>query len=79
MESVQLFPFAEYWWVYVAFVGGVATLLAIDAEGNEREGGEVARKRHVEDHADRMAADREAPTAGALGLGERLCRGRRGG
>ena len=37
MESVQLFPFAEYWWVYVAFVGGVATLLAIDLGVFHRE------------------------------------------
>ena len=37
MDSVQLFPFAEYWWVYVTFVGGVATLLAIDLGVFHRE------------------------------------------
>ncbi len=30
MEGVQLFPFAEYWWLYVSFVVGVAALLAVD-------------------------------------------------
>ncbi len=37
MDSVQLFPFAECWWVYVTFVGGVATLLAIDLGVFHRE------------------------------------------
>ena len=30
MEGVQLFPFAEYWWLYVSFVIGVGVLLAVD-------------------------------------------------
>lgn len=30
MPPVQLFPFAEYWWFYIAFTGVVLVLLAID-------------------------------------------------
>ncbi len=30
MDSVQLFPLTEYWWLYLAFIGGVALVLAID-------------------------------------------------
>ncbi len=44
MEDVQLFPFAEYWWLYVSFVGGVALLLAIDLGVFHREAHEVSIK-----------------------------------
>ena len=38
---VSLFPFAEYWWLYVAFTGGVLVLLAIDLGVFHREAHEV--------------------------------------
>ena len=44
MDSVQLFPFAEYWWVYIAFVAGVGVLLAIDLGIFHREAHEVSMK-----------------------------------
>ena len=44
MEGVQLFPFAEYWWLYVSFIGGVALLLAIDLGVFHREAHEVSIK-----------------------------------
>jgi tellurite resistance protein TerC len=30
MDSVQLFPLADYWWFYLAFVTGIALVLLID-------------------------------------------------
>ena len=27
---IQLFPFSEYWWFYLAFIGFVLLLLALD-------------------------------------------------
>jgi tellurite resistance protein TerC len=38
---VSLFPFAEYWWLYAAFTGGVLVLLAIDLGVFHREAHEV--------------------------------------
>lgn len=40
METV-LFPFAEYWWLYAAFTGGVLLLLTIDLGVFHREAHEV--------------------------------------
>ena len=37
---VELFPFSEYWWFYLAFVGLVVLLLALDL-------GVFHRKAHV--------------------------------
>jgi tellurite resistance protein TerC len=39
--QIALFPFAEYWWLYAAFVGGVLLLLAIDLGLFHREAHEV--------------------------------------
>lgn len=44
MDSVQLFPFAEYWWFYLCFVAGVAMLLAVDLGIFHREAHEVSIK-----------------------------------
>ena len=44
MDSVQLFPFAEYWWFYLCFVAGVAMLLAVDLGIFHREAHEVSMK-----------------------------------
>src|SRR4029078_2586521 len=30
MDMVELFPFSEYWWFYLSFVGLVVLLLALD-------------------------------------------------
>ena len=39
--EVSLFPFAEYWWLYAAFTGGVLVLLAIDLGVFHRHAHEV--------------------------------------
>ncbi len=44
MDGVQLFPFAEYWWLYISFIGAVALLLAIDLGVFHREAHEVSIK-----------------------------------
>lgn len=44
MEHVQLFPFAEYWWVYIAFVAGIGALLAVDLGVFHRDAHEVSFK-----------------------------------
>jgi len=36
-----LFPLSEYWWLYVAFTGGVLVLLALDLGVFHRDGHEV--------------------------------------
>jgi tellurite resistance protein TerC len=38
---MTLFPFAEYWWLYAAFTGGVLVLLAVDLGVFHREAHEV--------------------------------------
>jgi tellurite resistance protein TerC len=38
---LALFPFAEYWWLYAAFTGGVLVLLALDLGVFHREAHEV--------------------------------------
>jgi tellurite resistance protein TerC len=38
---IVLFPFAEYWWLYAAFTGGVLVLLALDLGVFHREAHEV--------------------------------------
>jgi tellurite resistance protein TerC len=38
---ITLFPFAEYWWLYAAFTGGVLVLLAVDLGVFHREAHEV--------------------------------------
>ena len=47
MEGVQLFPFAEYWWLYVSFVIGGGVLLAIDLGIFHREAHAVSIKEAV--------------------------------
>ena len=44
MDNVTLFPFVEYWWVYIAFVAGVGALLAIDLGVFHRDAHEVSCK-----------------------------------
>ena len=44
MEGIELFPLAEYWWVYICFVGAVAVLLAIDLGLFHRDAHEVSIK-----------------------------------
>lgn len=44
MDQVQLFPFVEYWWVYIAFAAGVGALLAIDLGVFHRQAHEVSFK-----------------------------------
>jgi tellurite resistance protein TerC len=39
--GILLFPFAEYWWLYAAFTGGVLVLLALDLGVFHREAHEV--------------------------------------
>jgi tellurite resistance protein TerC len=38
---ISLFPFAEYWWLYAAFTGGVLLLLAVDLGVFHRDAHEV--------------------------------------
>ena len=38
---IELFPFAEYWWFYLAFTGFVLLLLALDLGVFHREAHEV--------------------------------------
>ncbi len=42
MTDIALFPFAEYWWFYLAFLGGVLILLALDLGVFHREAHEVS-------------------------------------
>jgi tellurite resistance protein TerC len=42
VADVTLFPFAQYWWVYLAFLGGVLVLLAVDLGVFHREAHEVS-------------------------------------
>lgn len=44
MDSVQLFPFAEYWWLYLAFMAGVVLVLLIDLGIFHREAHVVSMK-----------------------------------
>ena len=40
--NITLFPFAEYWWAYAAFIGLVFTLLALDLGVFHRSSHEVS-------------------------------------
>lgn len=42
MAEITLFPFAQYWWFYVAFLAGVLVLLALDLGVFHREAHEVS-------------------------------------
>jgi tellurite resistance protein TerC len=42
VAEVTLFPFAQYWWFYLAFLGGVLVLLALDLGVFHREAQEVS-------------------------------------
>ena len=42
MAEITLFPFAQYWWFYLAFLGGVLILLALDLGVFHREAHEVS-------------------------------------
>ena len=42
MADVTLFPFAQYWWFYLAFLAGVLVLLALDLGVFHREAHEVS-------------------------------------
>jgi tellurite resistance protein TerC len=42
VTDITLFPFAEYWWFYVAFLAGVLVLLALDLGVFHREAHEVS-------------------------------------
>jgi tellurite resistance protein TerC len=42
VAEITLFPFAQYWWFYLAFVGGVLILLALDLGVFHREAHEVS-------------------------------------
>ena len=42
MTEITLFPFAQYWWFYLAFLGGVLILLALDLGVFHREAHEVS-------------------------------------
>ena len=44
MDGIHLFPFVDYWWLYVAFTGVVALLLAIDLGVFHREAHVVSMK-----------------------------------
>ena len=44
MDNVQLFPFAEYWWLYLAFMVGVVLVLLIDLGIFHREAHVVSMK-----------------------------------
>jgi len=39
--AITLFPFADYWWLYAAFTGGVLALLAVDLGVFHRDAHEV--------------------------------------
>ena len=41
MTEITLFPFAQYWWFYLAFLAGVLVLLALDLGVFHREAHEV--------------------------------------
>jgi tellurite resistance protein TerC len=41
VSDITLFPFAEYWWLYLGFLGGVLILLALDLGVFHREAHEV--------------------------------------
>lgn len=42
MADITLFPFVQYWWFYLAFLGGVLVLLALDLGVFHREAHEVS-------------------------------------
>ena len=42
MTEITLFPFAQYWWFYLAFLAGVLVLLALDLGVFHREAHEVS-------------------------------------
>ncbi len=42
IEGIDLFPFADYWWVYVAFTGFVCLLLVVDLGIFHRKAHEVS-------------------------------------
>jgi tellurite resistance protein TerC len=42
VTEITLFPFAQYWWFYLAFLGGVLILLALDLGVFHREAHEVS-------------------------------------
>jgi tellurite resistance protein TerC len=42
VTEITLFPFAQYWWFYLAFLGGVLILLALDLRVFHREAHEVS-------------------------------------
>jgi hypothetical protein len=42
-----LFPFAEYWWFYVAFTGGLLVLLAVDLGVFHRKAHEVSSRQAI--------------------------------
>jgi tellurite resistance protein TerC len=42
VAEITLFPFAQYWWFYLAFLGGVLILLALDLGVFHREAHEVS-------------------------------------
>ena len=42
MADVMLFPFVQYWWFYLVFLGGVLILLALDLGVFHREAHEVS-------------------------------------
>ena len=42
MADITLFPFVQYWWFYLAFLGGVLILLALDLGVFHREAHEVS-------------------------------------
>jgi tellurite resistance protein TerC len=42
VADITLFPFAQYWWFYLAFLGGVLILLALDLGVFHREAHEVS-------------------------------------
>ena len=42
MAEITLFPFAQYWWFYLAFLAGVLVLLALDLGVFHREAHEVS-------------------------------------
>ena len=44
VDSIQLFPFAEYWWLYLAFMGGVVVVLLLDLGVFHREAHAVSFK-----------------------------------
>ena len=42
LSEITLFPFAQYWWFYLAFLAGVLVLLALDLGVFHREAHEVS-------------------------------------